>query len=273
MLVNRKIILKNFIKKNNNNLVDLNIIKYLLLSFMTSLRNSKIRIISKINLLFSTSKFEINHNSIKINVIYYVLNNNNKKTIIQLNKAKNKKMGKVNNKKSIIQGKIKTTPAQNETLLLNSIFNNKKLFNLVRLIEKYTNKNIQINFIRIYYPFLDANILAKWVLIQLRFIKFSRLIKKVIKRLILTNIKYVIKSFYGIKNKIFVNPTTFVGYKVILSGRSLLERSKPRMTKKEFQRGTFKSGKQDIITNYGSDQNTNDLGSLTASIILVSKRF
>ena len=74
------------------------------------------------------------------------------------------------------------------------------------------------------------------------------------------------------KTSYFKTATTFVGFSIVLKGRSLLEKSKPRKTVIEFKTGSLKFSPR-IIKNYGSEQNVNDLGSLTVSITLSSIKF
>ena len=71
--------------------------------------------------------------------------------------------------------------------------------------------------------------------------------------------------------KIFIRfPTILIGFKIKLSGRSLLERSKPRITKIEFIKGTFNTNRFKIVIDKGSTQKTNDLGSISVSVTLIS---
>ena len=195
MLVTNKIRSKNFIKKNNNNIITEIMIKYILLSYLKGLNNIKTNSEDQnedeeedenqdpdINFLSSIINFEINNNSILIKMKYYVLNSNdlynnykenidklkyfiNKSNITYSKIRQNKKNFKLISEKNNIELTkidIKNFLNYNEKVLIHIIFNNKKISNLVELLQEYSpEKDIKINIIRIYKPYLDANIISK----------------------------------------------------------------------------------------------------------------
>lgn len=78
-------------------------------------------------------------------------------------------------------------------------------------------------------------------------------------------------KFERYNKKYIIIPTILVAYKINLNGRSILDRSKPRDTKKEFKYGNFKIAYNSIVQQ-GSYQKINDLGSINVSVKLLFKK-
>lgn len=183
---------KNLINKNHfeSDFKTLNILKYLILSFLSTLQNNSIIFKDNLKFLFTISKIEKNNNSFKITILYYLINSlmdKKSKILVPLAKKNNKSSNnQYGNKKKVknflknykffkllkniqFQNSKNTKKINNfissqnisEKIFINQVLNNKKIFNLLKLLEKITNKKIQLNFVRINLPYLESNIFAK----------------------------------------------------------------------------------------------------------------
>lgn len=307
MLINPRIKSFAYLKKNNSTLSKLQLIKYLVICYLTALKNRTLDILEGYEIIFSLSSIQINNSRIQINLIYYILNN-----LDDLELKYSSQLAKPNHSVANLATQPLSTPNLSVSVsdpdldpntdtklytdlkpntdksiytgtginidnsdVLNKLFNNKGLNNLTLLLEKLTNQRVQINLTRIYYPYIDATIFSKWILIQLKIINFKKLIKLILKNLKTADftkylkLKPIVSKYQYLKIQI---PTIYVGFRIDLNGRLTLERSKPRITRKYFKYGNLRNA-PDIIYNTGSAESINELGSHSIKVVLSSQKF
>jgi Mitochondrial ribosomal protein (VAR1) len=139
--------------------------------------------------------------------------------------------------------------------------NNNKLKTISNILTRFFKKPVKLELIRLYYPYYNSNILVNFFGFFINKIRLRRIVNKFIRKAVKT------KSLNNFNNPKKLLPSDIAGIKIKVAGRLLTQRVIPRKTIKIINRGVFSRNKTMFVeTARYTNKNKRGAFSITISI-------
>lgn len=141
----------------------------------------------------------------------------------------------------------------------NQRLNNNTVNNLGDALSSIFGRSVELRLIKLHYPYLDSYILAQYIAMNTQDYTLTQIVRRVFGSI--SPIKNV-DSFNAQSSNL---PSHIVGIKIQVSGRLMMERSRPRQTMQTMQMGSFSKDNLALVDN-ASFTTKNKKGAFTVKV-------
>lgn len=141
----------------------------------------------------------------------------------------------------------------------NQALNNNTVNNLGKSLSSLFKLPVELRFVKLHYPYLDSYILAQYIAMNTQDYTLVQIVRRIFGSI--SPIKHT-DSFNALASEL---PSHIVGIKVRVSGRLMMERSRPRQTVQTAEMGSFAKNNLSLVDT-ASFTTKNKKGAFTVKV-------
>lgn len=139
----------------------------------------------------------------------------------------------------------------------NAALNSNTVNNLGDALSTIFKRPVELRLVKLHYPYLDSHILAQYIAINSQDYTLAQIVRRVF-----GSISLVKNTEKALASEL---PSHIVGIKVRVSGRLMMERSRPRQTVQTMQMGSFSKDNLSLVDS-ASFTTKNKKGAFTVKV-------
>lgn len=141
----------------------------------------------------------------------------------------------------------------------NQGLNSNTVNNLGETLSSIFGRPVELRFVKLHYPYLDSYILAQYIAMNTQDYTLAQIVRRVLGSI------SPVKNTDTVKAESSDLPSHIVGIKVRVSGRLMMERSRPRQTVQTMQIGSFSKNNLALVDT-ASFTTKNKKGAFTVKV-------